>query len=42
MNIKNCCPVTIVEDNIMKIGQFAYSVKYNGKYYKFLSMDKFK
>ena len=37
---QDCCPVTIVEDNIMKIGQFAYSVKYGGKYYKFVSMEK--
>jgi YHS domain-containing protein len=37
---QDCCPVTIVEDHLTKIGHLAYSVKYGGKYYKFLSMVK--
>ncbi len=37
---QDCCPVTIVEEHLSKIGHLAYSVKYGGKYYKFLSMVK--
>lgn len=44
LNIKfeyqDCCPVTIVEDKLMQNGKLAYSVRYCGKYYKFLSMEK--
>ena len=43
LNVKfeyqDCCPVCIVEDKLMRIGKLAYSVKYNGKYYKFVSME---
>ena len=43
LNIKyeyqDCCPVDIVENNIKRIGKVAYSMKYNGKYYKFSSME---
>ena len=35
---QDCCPVTIIEDNLMKIGKLDYALKYGGKYYKFLSM----
>ena len=49
LNIKyeyqDCCPVDIVESRLKKIGKVAYSMKYNGKYYKFTSienMEKFK
>ena len=43
LNVKyeyqDCCPVDIVEKKIQKIGKVAYSMKYNGKYYKFSSME---
>ena len=43
LNVKyeyqDCCPVDIVENNIKRIGKVAYSMKYNGKYYKFSSME---
>ena len=43
LNIKyeyqDCCPVDIVENKLQKIGKLAYSIKYNGKYYKFSSME---
>ena len=43
LNIKyeyqDCCPVDIVENNIKRIGKVAYSMKYNGKYYKFYTME---
>ena len=29
----------IVENRIKRIGKIAYSMKYNGKYYKFTSME---
>ncbi len=37
---QECCPVTIVEDKLMRLGKNAYSIRYCNKYYKFLSMDK--
>jgi YHS domain-containing protein len=43
LNVKyeyqDCCPVDIVENRLQRIGKLAYSVKYNGKYYKFSSME---
>ena len=43
LNVKyeyqDCCPVDIVENRIKRIGKIAYSMKYNGKYYKFTSME---
>ena len=43
LNIKyeyqDCCPVDIVENRLQRIGKIAYSIKYNGKYYKFSSME---
>lgn len=43
LNIKyeyqDCCPVDIVENRLKRIGKVAYSMKYNGKYYKFSSME---
>ena len=43
LNVKyeyqDCCPVDIVENKINRIGKVAYSMKYNGKYYKFSSME---
>ena len=43
LNIKyeyqDCCPVDIVENRLQRIGKLAYSIKYNGKYYKFNSME---
>ena len=43
LNIKyeyqDLCPVDIVENKIKRIGKVAYSMKYNGKYYKFYSME---
>jgi adenylate kinase family enzyme len=37
---QECCPVTIVEDKLMRMGKISYSIRYCNKYYKFLSMDK--
>ena len=43
LNVKyeyqDCCPVDIVEQRLQRIGKLAYSIKYNGKYYKFSSME---
>ena len=43
LNIKyeyqDCCPVDIVDNKLKRIGKMAYSMKYNGKYYKFSSME---
>ena len=43
LNVKyeyqDCCPVDIVENKLQRIGKLAYSIKYNGKYYKFSSME---
>ena len=43
LNIKyeyqDCCPVDIVEKGLQRIGKLAYSIRYNGKYYKFSSME---
>ena len=43
LNVKyeyqDCCPVDIVENRLQRIGKLAYSIKYNGKYYKFSSME---
>ena len=43
LNIKyeyqDCCPVDIVENKLKRIGKVVYSMKYNGKYYKFSSME---
>ena len=43
LNIKyeyqDCCPVDIVQERKQRIGKVAYSMKYNGKYYKFSSME---
>ena len=36
---QDCCPVDIVENRLQRIGKLAYSIKYNGKYYKFSSME---
>ena len=45
LNIKfeyqDCCPVCIVEDKLMRIGKLAYSIRYNGKYYKFVTAGDF-
>ena len=43
LNVKyeyqDCCPVDIVENRLQRIGKLAYSIRYNGKYYKFSSME---
>jgi YHS domain-containing protein len=43
LNIKyeyqDCCPVDIIEEGLKKIGKVLYTIKYNGKYYKFSSME---
>ena len=37
---QDCCPVTIVEDKLMQKGKLVYSIYYDNKYYKFVSMSK--
>ena len=37
---QDCCPVTIVEDKLMQKGKLVYSINYDNKYYKFVSMSK--